>query len=140
MPTISRIFIKAGILFMVLSLLVAAAVAAPESFGLPRWVRALSMTHFHLFTVGWITQIIFGVALWLFPKWSKEKPRGPVWAGWTCFGAINAGLLLRASSETAMAMGYTGGFWSVAMASAAVLQLTSAVFFAALIWPRVGGK
>lgn len=140
MPPISRIFIKAGILFMVLSLLVASLVAAPQSLGLPTWTKALTMTHFHLFVVGWITQIIFGVALWLFPKWSKEQPRGPEWAGWLCFGALNLGLVLRAISETAYMAGAMNSFWSWTMTLAAILQWLSALIFALLIWPRLKGR
>lgn len=35
-------------------------------------VAALSVTYVHLFVVGWLTPLIFGVALWLFPKMSES--------------------------------------------------------------------
>ncbi len=140
MPTVSRWFIKSGILFMVASLLVALAMAAPEGWGLPGWVNALESTHLHLFVVGWITQIIFGVALWFFPKKSRESPRGSPLINWTCFAALNTGLVLRAVSETAFAQGVAGAGWAWVMTAAAALQFAAAVLFAAAIWPRVKGR
>ncbi len=140
MPTIARAFIKSGLIFMIASLLVAVAIAAPDEWNLPRWINALGMTHFHLFAVGWITQIIFGVALWFFPSWSRDKPRGPEWLSWSCFATLNIGLLLRAASETAFAMGHTGTGWSWVMSASACLQLGAAIFFAVAIWPRVKGR
>ena len=32
------------------------------------WQTSLYFTYLHLLVVGWITQIIFGVAFWLFPR------------------------------------------------------------------------
>lgn len=125
---------------MVASLLVALAMAAPDPWRLPAWIAALESTHLHLFVVGWITQIIFGVALWFFPKQSRERPRGSPAVNWSCFGALNAGLLLRAVSETAFAQGYTGVAWSWVMTAAAVLQFAAALLFAVAIWPRVKGR
>lgn len=137
MPKIARYFIKSGIVFMVLSLATAVLVSAPEAWNLPGWTGALQMTHFHLFVVGWITQIIFGVAMWFFPKWSRQSPRGPEWIGWTSFGTLNVGLALRAISETAFAAGGATAVWSWVMSLAALLQFAAAVLFAVAIWPRV---
>lgn len=140
MPLISRLFIKSGIVFMIASLLVAMAVALPESLHPFEGVSALRMTHFHLFVVGWITQIIFGVALWFFPKYSRERPRGPEWLGWGSFFSLNAGLVLRAVTETAFAAGASAAGWSWAMSAAAALQFAAAVLFAFAIWPRAKGR
>ena len=137
MPKIARYFIKSGIVFMVLSLATAVLVSAPEAWNLPAWTGALQMTHFHLFVVGWITQIIFGVALWFFPKYSRDAPRGPAWIGWASFGALNIGLIARAITETAFAAGFQGAVVASAMTAAALLQLAAAVLFAVAIWPRV---
>ena len=140
MPQVSRFFIKSGLLFMVASLIVAVVMAAPESWNLPRWSAALGTTQLHLFVVGWITQIIFGVAIWFFPNWTREQPRGRPWVNWSCFATLNAGLVLRAISETAMAAGYGGAGWAWAMSIAAILHVLAALLFAATIWPRVKGR
>ncbi len=46
--------------------------------------------------LGWATQLIGGVALWMFPPLSREQPRGDERLGWFAYGALNGGLLLRA--------------------------------------------
>ncbi len=140
MPTVSRAFIKSALLFMLAALLVALLVTAPSSWGLPTWTDQLRTTHIHLFVVGWITQIIFGVALWFFPKWSREQPRGPEWIGWSCFGALNLGLILRAVTETATVAGAVGIGWSWTTTIAALLQFVAALLFVVAIWPRVEGR
>lgn len=140
MPLVSRLFVKSGLLFMVAALIVGVAINAPESWDLPRWFQALESTHFHLFVVGWITQIIFGVALWFFPKWNRDQPRGPAWLSWGCLGTLNVGLVLRAFSETAFAVGAATTGWAWTMTIAALLQFIAAGLFAVAIWPRVKGR
>lgn len=125
---------------MLAALAAGVAAAAPDGWGLPQWLTATWSTHFHLFVVGWITQIIFGVALWMFPSWSRELPRGPVWLGWSCFGALNAGLVLRGVAEFAVAAGMTSRGWAWAQTVSAVLLFAAAVAFAVAIWPRVGPR
>lgn len=140
MPTVSRIFIKSGLLFLVASLVAGLMATAPQALGLPGWMVGLRTTYFHLFTVGWITQIIFGVALWLFPRWSRDKPRGPIWLSWACFATLNLGLVTRAVAEAGIAAGYGGTAWSVAMTTAAVLLFSSALLFSIAVWPRIQKK
>jgi hypothetical protein len=51
-------------------------------------------TYFHLFMVGWVTQMIFGVIFWMFPIITRQQPRGDVRLGWAAYFLLNAGLLL----------------------------------------------
>lgn len=140
MPTVSRYFIRSGIVFMVCSLVLAVAMALPPGWGKPAWLGAMTMTQLHLFVVGWITQIIFGVAIWFFPNKSRDDPRGPAWLGWTCFLSLNLGLVGRFVAESAAAQGYVEGVWPWAASAAALLQAVAALSFALLIWPRVKGR
>ena len=50
--------------------------AARSAIDLPSELLALSPVYFHLFMVGWVAQLIFGMLFWMLPKYSKEKPRG----------------------------------------------------------------
>lgn len=74
MPPMTRLYIKTALAFFVLALLagllltIRPLTAAAPVFG------ALSPVYFHLFMVGWVTQLIAGVAYWMFPKFSKERP------------------------------------------------------------------
>lgn len=99
MPTLTRWFIKSALVYFVAALAIGAALTAPAVRNLPPAIGALTPVYFHLFMVGWVTQLIFGVSLWMFPRYSKEKPRGSEQLGLATYVALNVGLILRAVAE-----------------------------------------
>jgi hypothetical protein len=66
----------------------------------------------------------------MFPRASRELPRGAEPLGWAALVLLNAGLLLRAATEP---RGTTGPW----LAIAGGLQLLAAICWVVLIWPRV---
>ncbi|MGW8249659.1 MAG: hypothetical protein ACWGO1_03380, partial [Anaerolineales bacterium] len=68
MPVLTRWFLKSSLLFLVLSALLGVLLAARAPLGLPGAIGAFNPLFFHLFMVGWVTQLIFGVVFWMFPK------------------------------------------------------------------------
>jgi hypothetical protein len=133
MPTLTRWFIKAAILYLVAALGLAVAMQPPIRSLLPV-LEVIWPTYLHLLVLGWLTQLIFGVALWLFPKHSSARPRGSDRLGWATFFLLNGGLLLRAIAEPWHALGRPTGALLVAAAGA---QLAAGWAFVANIWPRV---
>ncbi len=93
----------------------------------------------HLLTVGWLTNLIFGVAHWMFPIASREQPRGRERLAWVAYALLNAGLLLRAAAEPTQALAADVGVAFV-LAFSALLQAAGGVAFAFHIWPRVRGR
>lgn len=136
MPPLTRMFIKVGLLYFLAALVMGVLMAGPNVWGLPSIVYALRPVYFHLFMVGWITQLIIGVALWMFPKYSREMPRGSDTVGWISFWTLNVGLLLRAIAEPALVLS-TAIDWGWVLALSAILQLLGGWAFIANIWPRV---
>lgn len=126
MPALTRWFIRAGMLYLLAALIISVGLALDPA-GVPAGLRPASL---HLFVVGWITQLIFGVAHWMFPRASREHPRGREPLGWAAFWLLNAGLLLRAITEPAD----TPGPW---LALSGGAQLAAALCWVGLIWPRV---
>jgi hypothetical protein len=126
MPRLTRWFIRAGLSCLLLSLILGVALAIRPA-GLPSGLRPAT---FHLLVVGWLTQLIFGVAYWMFPRASREQPRGSEALGWAAFALLNAGLLLRLLAEPAS----LNGFW---LPLAGLLQLAAAICWVLMIWPRV---
>ncbi len=97
-------------------------------------VAVVYPTWLHLLVVGWITQVIFGVAYWMFPRYSAERPRGSERLGWVTLASLNIGLLLRAAGEPLHALGQsTGGV----LAASALLQLLAGWGFVVNTWPRI---
>ncbi len=94
MPPLTRWFIKTSLAYCVCALIVDFALMLRLSLDLPPIVGALQPAYFHLM-LGWIAQLIFGVAYWMFPKFTIAQPRGDERLGWATYGLLNAGLLLR---------------------------------------------
>jgi hypothetical protein len=99
----------------------------------------LQPTALHLIVVGWLTQLIFGVALWMFPTWSKTQPRGPDAPTWTCYGLLNAGLAVRLLIEPFNALRPSVVLGTL-LVLAAVLQVAAVLLFVGLAWRRVRAK
>jgi hypothetical protein len=96
----------------------------------PPWLRNL---HLHLATVGWLVNMVLGVALWMFPMPSgsfrtgqARYPRGTVIAS---FFALNGGLALRFVAEPL-------GDARLGLACG-MLQTLGIVLGVLTLWPRI---
>jgi hypothetical protein len=99
------------------------------------WPGAPSLpypSYLHLITVGWLSNLIFGVAHWMFPRASAERPRGDERLAWTGWALLNAGLVARVVGESLPL--------PEALPTGAVLQLLAVWVWAAHLWTRVKGK
>ena len=133
MPTLTRWLVKAALAWLVAALVLGIAIQLPLAARVPL-LRAAWPTYLHLLTVGWLTQLIIGVALWLFPRHSAARPRGSEPLGWVTFVLLNLGLLLRAVGEPGRALGHDT---HLPLAISAVAQLVAVGAFVLNIWPRV---
>ena len=139
MPLLTQWFIKSALVYLTVSLVVGVALTAQRAVRLPALVEALMPVYFHLFMVGWVTQMIFGVAYWMFPRISKENPRG--WDGLAVvtYVVLNVGLIARAVVEPILAL-RPAPVWAVTLILSAVLQWIGALVFAANTWRRVRAR
>jgi Trk-type K+ transport system membrane component len=127
MPVITRWFIKTALVYFVAALLL--GVAQPR-------LPAAGPAYVHLLVVGWITQVIFGVAYWMFPRHTREAPRGSDGLAITAYVCLNAGLVLRVVAEPVYMLHSAPGL-GAALAVAAVLQWLGGMAFVVNLWPRV---
>lgn len=136
MPLLSRYFLRLSLLYLVAGLALGSMVQAAPALGwTPAW-QYLRPTALHLLFLGWVTQAIMGVAVWMFPVASRAQPQGSPALGWSVLVCLNAGLLLRSATELAMAFGPAETVVPLAIPSA-LLLLAGGWGFVALIWPRV---
>lgn len=136
MPQLTRYFIKAGMIYFVLGLLAGVLLVAGPVIRIPPQIAALFPVYLHLLVVGWITQLIIGVAHWMFPKYSKEQPRGSERLGWATFVFINAGLILRVIGEPLVST-QPGGAAGWLLFVSALCQLVGGWAFVLNTWMRV---
>lgn len=136
MPTLTRWFLRAAIVNLVTALALALLMALPSfAASAPAW-RPVQV---HLLAMGWATQMIFGVALWMFPRKRPLDLKAVDRLGWGCFVFTNLGLALRVVAEPALA----AGRWAPAGALvqiAAALQLAAVLAFVIQAWPRVTAR
>jgi cbb3-type cytochrome oxidase subunit 1 len=139
MPRLARWFIKAGLLYFVLALITGVLLQARTVIALPAWTSTLNPVYIHLLAVGWITQLIIGVAYWMFPKFTKEQPRGSETLGWATFILLNMGLILRIIAEPRVTM-HAAPHLGWMLAVSAVLQTAAGWLFVINTWSRVKGR
>lgn len=122
MPTLSRWFIKLGMIYLLVGLFMGSLMLVQPVLGLPSTMQVLRPVYLHFLFIGWVTQIIMGVGYWMFPKYSKEAPRRSEKLGWFVLVMLNVGLVLRAIGEPAMVLSPQPGFgWMLALASMCLL-------------------
>ena len=135
MPRHTRLLVRTALVWLAVSLAVALAAALPGLLPVPGLAQALRPVWIHLLTVGWLTQLVFGVALWLFPRRGGEgspaaRVAPPAWL------LLNLGLLVRAVAEPASVLGAFGS-WSWALAGSALAQWLAILLLIAVAWNRV---
>ena len=139
MPPITRLFVKTALAYFVLALLTGMLITIHPLTAAVPFIGALSPVYFHLFMVGWVTQLIAGVAYWMFPKFTKEQPRGYDGLAWATYWLLNIGLILRVLAEPMQAVN-PQPWWGWLVVAAAVLQWLGGMAFVANTWPRVKEK
>ena len=102
-------------------------------------VAGLTPVYFHLLMVGWVTQFIMGVAIWMLPKFTQAQPRGSDRISWVGYILLNLALLLRAAVEPVNAL-KPGQLWGWGLVLSALLQWLAGLLFVVNAWRRVKEK
>lgn len=135
MPPLARWFVKTSFVYLAAALIVGLLLAVQSSFNLTE-LGGLFPVYIHLFVLGWLTQLIFGVVFWMFPIYSKERPRHNESLGWWTYALLNIGLLLRAVAEPINSTGHNPvSGWALVVS--AVLQFLAGLGFVINTWGRV---
>ncbi len=135
MPAVTRWYVKTSLVYLIAALLAGLVLADGSLENITVISTGLMPVYLHLFVVGWITQFIFGIAFWMFPKYSRGLPRGNERLAWLTYSLLNVGLLARAAGEPLVALGLTAWGWLLVVS--AVLQWTAGICFFANTWARV---
>lgn len=140
MPRLTRWSLKAALAYLVAGLLLAMVDAARPLFEAAVLPAISDPLIVHLIVVGWLTQLIFGVAYWMFPTYSKAEPYRSVSLAWFMFATLNLGLLARGAAELAAPLAaprLPDASRLGLFAAAAVLQWLAGMAFVVNTWARV---
>jgi len=133
---VTRWFIKAGIIYLTTGMLLLFIDSIPA---IELQIQLLPV-YWHMIVIGWITQIIMGVSIWMFPRKRRDRQNRESLLTWSIFGLLNAGLILRFVSELFLdrETGVSAVQWIILLSIC--LQLAAAALYVIEIWPCVQPK
>lgn len=130
MPRLSRWFIRAALLYLLLGFTFGGLLlfhkGVPLTEGAALW--RLLPAHMEFLLVGWTVQLAFGVAFWIFPRFWRS--RGNEAPAWIAFGLLNAGVWLAG-------LGPVVGAPPLVAFLGRLSEGAAAVAFALHAWPRI---
>jgi hypothetical protein len=149
MPATARAFVKVSLIYLGLGAILGALMLVNRYVPLGRAVAYLRVSHVEMLVVGWLTQLILGVAWWLFPPLKiglrpdallpvrrGQTQRGSEPLFWATFGLLNTGVLLRSIFEPLY--GWSKVEWFRLLAGwSGLFLLAAAVAFVLNMWGRV---
>jgi len=136
MPPLVRFFVKTAFLWLMLAL-------GLKALALTSWgasIPAITPVSWHALFVGWLTQLIVGIAHWMLPTIPgarRERLRGDERVMWGVYALLNAGLLLRVISEPMVIARQEMALWRGLLIASAWLQWLALVLFVGNSWLRV---
>jgi hypothetical protein len=137
-PYVSRLFIKTGIAYLIVTFIAGAVLLWLEAIDHPAPFVA-EIEHGHAGFVGWLVNTVIGVAYWLLPvnrgRFPATQGRYPEALARASFYALNIGLLLRLLGEPLLVMHRRE--IAVALEASAVLQVGGVAAFGWIAWQRV---
>ncbi|MBI3962707.1 MAG: hypothetical protein HY335_08140 [Deinococcus sp.] len=128
----SRLFIKTSLVSLFLTGLLGIVLhLGPWANG--NLAYALLPAHVHLGTVGWLGNLVLGVAYWFFPR---PKGRYSERLALPSYLLLNTGLLLRLGVEPFQRQSpFPAGPWLLLLSG--TLQMLALLVFALSVWPRL---
>ncbi len=149
MPATSRAFVKASVVYLCLGAVLGALLLINRWLPFEPRIVTLKVSHVQVLVIGWLTQLILGVAWWLFPPLkaglrrdaprpvrSGQRQRGSELLFWATFVCLNGGVLFRAVLEPLHSWTRLGWLGTLANVSDLFL-LVAAIAFVANMWGRV---
>jgi hypothetical protein len=102
-----------------------------------------SVEHAHLGEVGWLVNIVIGIALWMLPlnreRFPATQGRYPTVVVYTSFVLLNSGLVLRLIAEPWYQLNGNPAAAATLLALAAISQPAAIALFVFVAWRRVRG-
>jgi hypothetical protein len=140
MPVESRLFVKASLLWLCATFALGAILLILKALGLPPHIN-FSNVHAHMGFVGWLVNLVMGIALWFLPvnreKFPENRGRYPAMTVRVIFTMLNLGLVLRVIFEPLADKEGPALLYSATLVTSALLQLAAVIVFAAIAWVRV---
>jgi len=136
MPPVTRWFIKFGMFWFVLGVTLAFVSELPGVQG----SALLLPVYWHMLVIGWITQMIMGVSVWMFPRKKRNRNKEQSTLATGAFFLLNGGLIVRFLSEPFLPLVTDSTIVPTVVIVSGILQVTAIILFIVEVWPRVQPK
>jgi cbb3-type cytochrome oxidase subunit 1 len=136
MHSLVRRFLKTGIVFLVTGLLIGLWMMAERELSGRFASPYVASAHTHAILVGFVMMMILGVALWLFPRPTKDDPRYSPRAAEVAYWLLTIGTAARVVGE--LTRPHIDTLWLRAVTlGAGVLQVAGIGVFFYTMWSRI---
>ncbi len=129
MPRLSVWFVRAALIALVAGTAIGGALLAVKGLPAAGGLIRLRPVHVELLLVGWLVNLVLGVAYWILPKHASGRERGHPAPAWAAVLLLNAGV--PAAGCAALA-----GVPTLLLAGRAA-ELAAVTCFVAHAWRRV---
>ncbi len=136
MPTLSRCFLRGGLLCLALGMIPGGMILLQKGTGWLPFAWILLPAHTYLVLIGGISQCTLGVCYWIFPRFGGGASRGNTTLAWLSYALLNAALGL-VVFHLPIQVFYGATAANLAFAGAGILQSLAALAFVLHIWPRI---
>lgn len=125
MPPVSAWFVRASLVHLVGGFMIGALLLMSKAVAFGTGLQAWRAVHIEMLLVGWMIQLVMGVAVWIFPRFVLGRaPRRSAITAWLAFILINTGVLLVSLGGPMLAAGR-------------LAEIGAAASFAVHLWDRV---
>jgi hypothetical protein len=151
MPTTSRVTIRVSVIYLCLGAALGTLLLVNRWILLGPAVSVLRVSHISILVIGWLTQLILGVAWWLLPPLGirsrtgdglprrGQAQRGSEPLFWATVLCLNIGVLMRAVFQPLFLLTQVNALGRIADL-ADLFLLAAAVTFVVNLWARVRGR
>ena len=133
MPKLSQYFIRAALIHLLIGFTVGGLLLAHKGVYIHpvlwRWLPA----HIEFVLMGWVTQLVMGVAFWIAPRFLKAPRRGNETGAKAAFVLLNLGVFLATTRPF-----FGTPLWVLLLGR--VLELLAVVAFGLHLWQRIVGR
>jgi hypothetical protein len=130
MPSLSRWFIRAALIYLAVGFTLGALLLFHKGVPLHPRLWQLLAPHIEFVLLGWTLQLAMGVAFWILPRYLQGPVRGHEGLAWLAFVLLNLGVLTVGLGWMLDAPPFMPFLGRVAEAGAAIAFVVHA-------WPRV---
>ena len=128
MPRVSVWLVRASLLHLLSGAILGASYLAWRAAGWLPYAATHRPVHVEQMLVGWLVQLVIGVAWWILPRPEAGVSRRAAALIWLVFVLLNTGVLLVALAATVMP--------DVLLPGGRVAETAAVALFAALAWNR----